>query len=105
MEKGGFSTVSRPMKLHDVMKSIFGPIQLDATARGLKLSTSLDLRIDEVAHKAAYEEEGDKVVQFGDGVVMGDEMRLRQSKLHFLFLPPFLSSPHWQFRIFSLLNY
>ncbi|KAM0756348.1 hypothetical protein T439DRAFT_352046 [Meredithblackwellia eburnea MCA 4105] len=82
MEKGGFSSVSRPFSLHNVMRSIFVPLRLDATARGLKLDTSLDLRVDEVAYRAAFpdhlEDQFESVVQVGDGIVMGDEMRLRQ---------------------------
>lgn len=77
MEKGGFSSVSRPFSFHKVMRSIFGPLKLDATARRLELSTNLDLRIDEVAKKAAYEDCSEEIEE-GEGLVMGDEMRLRQ---------------------------
>lgn len=78
MERGGFSSVSRPFSFHNVMRSIFVPLKIDTNARGLSLETSLDTRIDEVARKAAYPEEEGGVVQEGDGVMLGDEMRLRQ---------------------------
>lgn len=78
MERGGFSVVSRPFSLHQVMASIIGALRIDTNARGLLLETSLDRRIDEVAKKAAYPESDDSVVQEGDGVMLGDEMRLRQ---------------------------
>lgn len=59
------------------MRSIFAPLKLDATARGLELETSLDLRIDQVAKNiAAGGFEG--VAEEGEGIVLGDELRLRQ---------------------------
>lgn len=81
MEKGGFTSVSRPFSFHSVMRSIFVPLRLDANARGLELETVLDHRIDEIANKAAYgPEEEDEMLAEGDGFVMGDEMRLRQGE-------------------------
>ncbi|SCV67792.1 BQ2448_5403 [Microbotryum intermedium] len=79
MERGGFTSVSRPFSLHDVMNSIFGPLKLDAHARGLAFETALDLRIDDVAKRAMYPE-GTNIdpIAEGDGWMMGDEMRLRQ---------------------------
>lgn len=80
LEKGAFSSVSRPFSFHNVMRSIIVPLQLDATKRGLHLETYLDPRIDEVAKKASSGGLADDlIVQEGDGVVAGDEMRLRQS--------------------------
>ena len=78
MERGGFSSVSRPFSLHNLMRSIFVPLRLDAAARGLDLETNLDNRVDELARLAAYPEESVEDVREGDGMVMGDEMRLRQ---------------------------
>lgn len=78
MERGGFSSVSRPFSFHSVMRSIFVPLRIDTNARGLLLETSLDPRIDEVARKAAFPEEDGAIVQEGDGIMLGDEMRLRQ---------------------------
>ena len=78
MERGGFSSVSRPFSLHNVMRSIFVPLRLDAASRGLQLDTSLDLRVDQLAVRAAEIGPGDASTEEGDGFVMGDEMRLRQ---------------------------
>ncbi|SGZ17181.1 BQ5605_C020g09101 [Microbotryum silenes-dioicae] len=79
MERGGFTSVSRPFSLHDVMNSIFGPLKLDAHARGLAFETALDLRIDDVAKRAMYPDGANvEPIAEGDGWMMGDEMRLRQ---------------------------
>ncbi|GAA5849688.1 hypothetical protein JCM8547_000535 [Rhodosporidiobolus lusitaniae] len=78
MERGGFSSVSRPFSPLACMRSIFVPLRLDAAARGLTLETYLDPRIDQLAVQAAYPDEDIGVVQVGEGKVMGDEMRLRQ---------------------------
>ncbi|GAA6027725.1 hypothetical protein JCM8097_008002 [Rhodosporidiobolus ruineniae] len=80
MERGGFSSVSRPFSLHNVMNSIFVPLRLDAAARGLTLHTNLDPLIDRLATQAAFPEEDIDAseVREGDGRCMGDEMRLRQ---------------------------
>ncbi|GAA6047025.1 hypothetical protein JCM3770_004158 [Rhodotorula araucariae] len=78
MERGGFSSVSRPFSLHNVMRSIFVPLRLDAAARGLQLDTSLDRRVDQLAVQAAEAGLGGADTNEGDGMVMGDEMRLRQ---------------------------
>ncbi|KAL8276520.1 hypothetical protein RQP46_011068 [Phenoliferia psychrophenolica] len=58
------------------MRSLVAPLQMDANSRGLAFETSFDPRIDALAKTASGLEEG-KVVE-GDGVVIGDEMRLRQ---------------------------
>ncbi|GAA5830774.1 hypothetical protein JCM11251_001070 [Rhodosporidiobolus azoricus] len=78
MERGGFSSVSRPFSLHNVMRSIFVPLRLDAAARGLALETSLDTRVDRLALQAAFPDEVIEDAREGEGRVMGDEMRLRQ---------------------------
>jgi len=79
MERGGFSSVSRPFSLHAVMRSIFVPLKLDTHARGLDLETYLDPRIDQVAKYAAFPEESQNgPVREAEGFMMGDEMRLRQ---------------------------
>ena len=76
MERGGFSSVSRPFSLHRTMRSLVAPLQMDANSRHLTLETSFDPRIDDVA-KAAAGLDGLKALE-GHGVVIGDEMRLRQ---------------------------
>ncbi|ORY88015.1 hypothetical protein BCR35DRAFT_29860 [Leucosporidium creatinivorum] len=79
MERGGFSSVSRPFSLHNVIRAICTPVEMESNARGLGFSAHLDPRVDEVAKRAAGaigEDEG--LVEEGAGLVMGDEMRLRQ---------------------------
>lgn len=61
MERGGFSTVSRPFSFITVMNSLLLPLQLDAASKGLELETVLDPKIEAAAE-----------------VIMGDELRLRQ---------------------------
>lgn len=78
MERGGFSSVQRPFSLHKVMQSIAIPLRLDAAARGLTLNPSFDKRVDEVAVRAAYPDEDPTDIREGDGIVIGDEVRLRQ---------------------------
>lgn len=80
MERGGFSSVSLPFSLHNVMRSIFSRVEVEATARSLSLETSLDPKIDEVAKRAALGTSAEGVVSEGEGLVMGDEMRLRQGE-------------------------
>ncbi|KAK4697197.1 hypothetical protein P7C70_g8250, partial [Phenoliferia sp. Uapishka_3] len=75
MEKGGFSSCSRPFSLHQAMQSMVAPLQMDAQGRGLTLETSFDPRIDEVARMAVGL---DAVGSEADAIVLGDEMRLRQ---------------------------
>lgn len=60
------------------MRSILEPLRIDATARGLTLETSLDLNIDAVAKRVASPDLDHESVEEGDGIVLGDEMRLRQ---------------------------
>ncbi|KAK4700553.1 hypothetical protein P7C70_g5691, partial [Phenoliferia sp. Uapishka_3] len=58
--------------------SIIGPLRLDATARGLELVASLDPRIDEVAVRAMNPPGAIISCEEGDGILMGDEIRIRQ---------------------------
>lgn len=60
------------------MRSILEPLRIDATARGLTLETSLDMSIDAVAKRIAFPDLGNESVEEGEGIVLGDEMRLRQ---------------------------
>ncbi|KAM0754106.1 hypothetical protein T439DRAFT_353841 [Meredithblackwellia eburnea MCA 4105] len=79
MEKGGFSSVSRPFSLHRAMRSLVAPLTMDATSRGLKVETSFDPAVDAIAMQAAWGDDHDSMnVNEGDGMVVGDEMRLRQ---------------------------
>jgi len=66
------------------MKSLFSPLRLDTDSRQIQFETHLDPAIDEVASRAFLaalgqnEAEIEKSVQNCEGVVVGDEMRLRQ---------------------------
>lgn len=69
------------------MRSLFIPLQLATDARGLEFITDLDPAIDAIAREALYENRGDDANAIArqivdnpeeDGVVVGDETRLRQ---------------------------
>jgi osomolarity two-component system, sensor histidine kinase SLN1 len=69
------------------MRSLFVPLRLATDARGLNFVTDLDPNIDHVARKAAYDATGQNADEIKlhmdqhsdlDGIVVGDETRLRQ---------------------------
>lgn len=66
------------------MKSLFAPLRLDTDSRQLQFETHLDPAIDEVTSRAFLaalgqnEAEIERGVHDYEGVVVGDEMRLRQ---------------------------
>ncbi|KAF7430862.1 hypothetical protein PC9H_006576 [Pleurotus ostreatus] len=87
MDSGKFESSFRPYPLHQVMRSLFVPLQLAANARHLQFETSLDPRIDTVARREAYRAMGrsqEEIKQLLEedteaaGMVVGDETRLRQ---------------------------
>ncbi|KAF8580300.1 hypothetical protein K439DRAFT_1637119 [Ramaria rubella] len=88
MDSGRFESVSTPYAFHTVMRSMLVPLRLAADARNLELITKLDPKIDEVSRRAAYQAQGydeawirDRLNAEDDeigGLVVGDEMRLRQ---------------------------
>ncbi|CCM01334.1 uncharacterized protein FIBRA_03383 [Fibroporia radiculosa] len=87
MDSGRFESVHKPYAFHQVMRSMFVPLQLATDARGLEFVTDLDPHIDEIARRALYEALGEshgainkRVAQDPeeDGIVVGDETRLRQ---------------------------
>ncbi|KAJ4474970.1 hypothetical protein J3R30DRAFT_630081 [Lentinula aciculospora] len=90
MDSGKFESLSRPYAFHHVMRSMLLPLRLATDARKLELVTDLDMKIDEVARRAAYEALGEdreaidkhmKDQPSGEshfGIVVGDETRLRQ---------------------------
>lgn len=85
MDSGRFESVLKPYAFHKVMRSLFVPLQLATDARGLQFVTELDKSIDDVARRALYEamglcdEEIAKRLELDeDGIVVGDETRLRQ---------------------------
>ncbi|KAF8517934.1 hypothetical protein BU17DRAFT_49029 [Hysterangium stoloniferum] len=87
MDSGRFESVDRPYAFHTVLRSMLVPLQLAANARGLELCTDIDKQIDAVARRAGYEAQGEASECIDqklatdpseEGVVVGDEMRLRQ---------------------------
>lgn len=87
MDSGKFESANRPYAFHQVMRSLFVPLQLATAARNLEFVTELDPAIDKIARCAAYCAMGEtpksidkhlKAFPDVDGVVMGDEARLRQ---------------------------
>ena len=87
MDSGRFESVAKPYPFHQVMRSLFLPLQLATEARGLSFETDLDANIDDVARRALFEalgmcEDGinQKLAESHgeDGIVIGDETRLRQ---------------------------
>lgn len=81
MAAGALAFVSRPFSFHAVLQSILQSFKIQTDERGLKLDASLDLAIDEVAKRVAYPElVADNLgpIRVGDGVVLGDELRVRQ---------------------------
>ncbi|KIJ21004.1 hypothetical protein PAXINDRAFT_125610 [Paxillus involutus ATCC 200175] len=81
MDSGRFEILSKPYAFHAVMRTLFIPLRMATNARNLGLATHLDKTIDEVARRAACEaagEDPDAMDDDGDGVVLGDAIRLRQ---------------------------
>ncbi|KAJ7117815.1 hypothetical protein C8R44DRAFT_201560 [Mycena epipterygia] len=90
MDSGKLESLCRPYAFHKVLRSLFIPLRLAADARKLHFVTDLDMRIDDVARRAAYQcmeatpeaisqhlleqPSGESVM----GMVVGDETRLRQ---------------------------
>ncbi|KAL4251564.1 hypothetical protein ABKN59_006690 [Abortiporus biennis] len=87
MDSGRFESVLKPYAFHQVMRSLFVPLKLATDARHLEFITDLDLKIDAVARRALYESLGHSPEGVAkrladdaneDGIVVGDETRLRQ---------------------------
>ncbi|GJE93893.1 hybrid sensor histidine kinase/response regulator [Phanerochaete sordida] len=87
MDSGRFESVSRPYPFHKVMRSLFVPLRMATDARSLSFVTELDKGIDDIARRLLYEAQGmselealKKVAENPDedGIVVGDETRLRQ---------------------------
>ncbi|TFK48812.1 hypothetical protein OE88DRAFT_1663992 [Heliocybe sulcata] len=88
LDSGRFESVSKPYIFHQVMRGLMAPIKLATDARKLELVTDFDSSIDEIATLALNEVTGgapkDPLIRLlleqgdGDGIVVGDEMRLRQ---------------------------
>ncbi|KZT07233.1 uncharacterized protein LAESUDRAFT_742984 [Laetiporus sulphureus 93-53] len=87
MDSGRFEFVLKPYSFHQVMRSMFVPLQLATDARGLEFVTELDKNVDDVARRALYDALGESQAVIDkrireqpdeDGFVVGDETRLRQ---------------------------
>ena len=85
MDSGRFESVLKPYAFHKVMRSLFVPLQLATSARSLRFITELDKSIDNIARKTMYEamalsdeEIAKRMALDEDGIVVGDETRLRQ---------------------------
>ncbi|KAI5118222.1 hypothetical protein M0805_000718 [Coniferiporia weirii] len=87
LDSGRFSTVNMPYNIHQTIRSILIPLRLAADARGLTLTVELDKRIDQLARRTVLAAQGVDSAGIAaalasqedeDGLVLGDEMRLRQ---------------------------
>ncbi|GJJ11166.1 hypothetical protein Clacol_005398 [Clathrus columnatus] len=87
MDSGRFESVNRPYFFHTALRSMLVPLQLAVDARGLELHTDMDSRIDDAARRAWYRAQDESPAWIEDrireypneqGIVVGDEMRLRQ---------------------------
>lgn len=88
LHKHGLILVNQqPYAFHHVMRSLFVPLRLATDARGLEFVTDLDENIDKISRKALSEAQGESADVIlkqlcenpdQDGIVIGDETRLRQ---------------------------
>ncbi|KDQ49238.1 hypothetical protein JAAARDRAFT_43030 [Jaapia argillacea MUCL 33604] len=87
LDSGRFESVSKPYAFHKAMRSLLAPIRLATDARKLELLTDFDKSIDDLSRRAMYEATGRSSNEIAgimtevpdeDGIVVGDEMRLRQ---------------------------
>lgn len=88
MDAGHLVTVERPYHLHKMMKSMLPGASLVGDSRGIKVNLDFDHRIDIVARRAIFAHHGLPEAEIqkrladpeyqDEGVVSGDEMRLRQ---------------------------
>ncbi|KLO12174.1 hypothetical protein SCHPADRAFT_829937 [Schizopora paradoxa] len=87
LDSGRFSTVKMPYNLHQSINSMLVPLRLAAEARGQSLQIDLDKNIDSIARRAMHVAQGHDTAKMNkemeenpdeDGLVVGDEMRLRQ---------------------------
>ncbi|KAG7445051.1 uncharacterized protein BT62DRAFT_207089 [Guyanagaster necrorhizus] len=90
MDSGKFEVLTRPYAFHQVLRSMFLPLELATNARELDFERDLDMKIDDFARRAEYKAlgESDENIELllrdnpsGElvmGLVAGDENRLRQ---------------------------
>ncbi|KAJ7649885.1 hypothetical protein FB45DRAFT_730336 [Roridomyces roridus] len=71
MDSGHFETIPKPFPLHHSIRAILDQVEVQTTARDLKLDRALDIRIDDAASSAGGAEP--------EGLwVVGSELRLHQ---------------------------
>lgn len=88
MDTGQLVTVERPYYLHKMLRSMLPGASLVGGSRGIKVNLELDERIDTVARRAILAHHGLPETEIqrrladpdipNDGLVSGDEMRMRQ---------------------------
>lgn len=94
MDAGQLVTVDRPYHLHKTIRSMLPSASLVAASRGIQVKLDLDERIDLVARRAILAQNGlpDSEIQErladpkipNDGLIAGDEMRMRQIVSNFI---------------------
>lgn len=94
MDAGQLVTVERPYYFHKMLRSMLPGAALVGESRGIKVNLELDERIDTVARRAILTHHGLPETEIqrrladpdlpNDGVVSGDEMRMRQVLTNFL---------------------
>ncbi|KAH7108443.1 hypothetical protein BKA62DRAFT_682198 [Auriculariales sp. MPI-PUGE-AT-0066] len=79
LDAGRFESVSRPFSFHQVMKTLCVPLRMATVTRELRLIIEYDPLIDQFARRAAGDSEEAILARPNDpGIMLGDEMRLRQ---------------------------
>lgn len=88
MDEGRLVTVERPFRFHQALKSMLPGARIVGESRGLKVVDDFDPRIDSIARRASLAANGFSEAEIEarladpehaiDGMVSGDEMRIRQ---------------------------
>jgi osomolarity two-component system, sensor histidine kinase SLN1 len=86
MDAGRLTCVENPYNLHKAIRGTLPGAYIVAESRGIQISVDFDDRVDLVARRAMYLEQGmsDEEIhkrlgeKLDDAVMVGDEMRLRQ---------------------------
>lgn len=94
MDEGRLATVERPFRFHNALKSMLPGARIVANSRGLEVIEDFDPNIDIIARKILMATHGLSEADIqarladtehpSDGVVSGDEMRIRQVITNFL---------------------
>lgn len=94
MDEGRLATVERPFRFHNALKSMLPGARIVANSRGLEVIEDFDPNIDLIARSTLMATHGLSEADIqarladpenpSDGVVSGDEMRIRQVITNFL---------------------